>query len=161
MFSAWLGRNWGWLVVLAGLIALAAAGAVLLHRRQKAFFGGSEVLSRLFDLLAAWAARLHIRWPASHTPLEHAAAFSSVVPEAAPTVDRLAALFVAQQYGRQEPSAQMLAEVADDWQTLRPKLWRRWLGRIVDAPCVDAPKTNRRGPSRSQEHRAWPPHEES
>ena len=143
-FLAWLGRNWGWLAGLAGLIALAVAGVILLGRRQRAFFRGSEALFRLFDLLGAWAARLHIPWPASHTALEHAATFSSAVPEAAPTVDHLAALFVAQQYGRQEPSAQRLAEVAADWQMLRPKLWRRWLGRrrhgrIIDAPGVDAP----------------------
>ncbi len=142
-FSIWLGGNWGWLAGLAGLLALAAAGVILLRRRQKAFFRGSEVLSRLFDLLAAWAARLHIRWPASDTPLEHAAAFSSAVPEAAPTVDRLAALFVAQQYGRQEPSAPILAEVADDWQTLRPKLWRRWLGRFIDAPKTEPPRAGK------------------
>jgi hypothetical protein len=65
--------------------------------------------------------------------LEHAATFSSVIPEAAPAVDRLATLFVAQQYGRLEPPAQQLAEVADDWRALRPKLWRRWFGRIIKA----------------------------
>jgi hypothetical protein len=94
--------------------------------------------------LGTWAGRLHIPWPASHTPLEHAAAFNSAVPEAGPTVDHLATLFVAQQYGRQEPSAQMLVDVADNWQTLRPKLWRRWLGgqrfgRGSDAPAAEAP----------------------
>jgi transglutaminase-like putative cysteine protease len=142
--ASWLGHNWGWLAALAGLIALVAAGAALLRRRQRAFFRSSEALFRLFDLLGTWAGRLHIPWPASHTPLEHAAAFNSAVPEAGPTVDHLATLFVAQQYGRQEPSAQMLVDVADNWQTLRPKLWRRWLGgqrfgRGSDAPAAEAP----------------------
>ena len=138
-FTVWLGRNWGWLAGLAVLLALAAAGILLLRRRQRAFFRDSEALTRLFDLMAVWADRLHIRWPASHTPLEHAAAFGSAVPEAAPTVDRLAALFVAQQYGQQEPSAETLTQVAENWQVLRPKLWRRWLGRLIDAPKPKPP----------------------
>jgi hypothetical protein len=138
-FPAWLARNWGWLAGLAALLALATAGALLLRRRQQDLFQGSEALSRLFDLVAVWAARLHIRWPASHTPLEHAATFGGAVPEAAPAVDRLAALFVAQQYGREEPSAPVLAEVAGNWQALGPKLWRRWLGRFIDAPKNEPP----------------------
>jgi hypothetical protein len=139
-FAAWLDRNWGWVAGLTVLLALGAAGILLLHRRQRAFFRDSEVLTRLFDLLGIWAGRLHIRWPASHTLLEHAAAFGSAVPEAAPTVDHLATLFVAQQYGRQEPSAETLGQVAEDWQALRPKLWRRWLGRIIDAPKTEPPR---------------------
>ena len=139
-FTAWLGRNWGWLAGLAGLLALAVAGILLLRRRQRAFFRDAEVLTRLFDLLGVWAARLHIRWPASHTPLEHAATFGSAMPEAAPTVDGLAALFVAQQYGRQDPSPETLTQVADNWQALRPKLWRNWLGRIIDAPKAKPPR---------------------
>ena len=138
-FAAWLDHNWGWLAGLTVLLALAAAGILLLRRRQRAFFRDSEVLTRLFDLLGVWAARLHIRWPASHTLLEHAAAFGSAVPEAAPTVDHLAALFVAQQYGRQDPSPETLTQVAENWQVLRPKLWRRWLGRIIDAPKSKPP----------------------
>ena len=112
----------------------------LVRRSQRSFFRDSEALTRLFDLLSVWAARLHIRWPASHTPLEHATTFGSAVPEAAPTVDRLAALFVAQQYGRQEPSVQTLGEVADGWHALRPKLWRRWLGRVIDASKSKPPR---------------------
>jgi hypothetical protein len=61
------------------------------------------------------------------------------VPEAAPTVDHLAALFVAQQYGRQEPSTETLTQVAENWQALGPRLWRRWLGRIIDAPKSKPP----------------------
>ena len=139
-FTAWLDRNWGWVAGLTGLLALGAAGLMLLLQRQRAFFRDSEVLTRLFDLMDVWAARLHIRWPASHTPLEHAAAFGSAVPEAAPTVDHLAALFVAQKYGRQEPSPETLTQVAEDWQALGPKLWRRWLGRIIDAPKAEPPR---------------------
>ena len=143
LIAKWLGRNWGWLAALVTLAALAAGGWIVLRRRQAALLHDPEVLSWLFAQLAIWAARLGIRWPASHTPLEHAAEFTSAAPEAAPGVNRLAALLVAQQYGRQQPTAAMLAEVTDSWQALGPKLWRRWLGRFIDAPKDETPSTRK------------------
>ena len=40
-------------------------------------------------------------------------------------------LFVAQQYSRQQPSRETLAETATDWDGLQPVLWRGWLRRLV------------------------------
>jgi len=131
-FAFWIRRNWGWLALALGIVALIGGGWALWQRQQNAFLRNPESLGRLFGLLGMWAARLRIPWPSSHTPLEHAAAFDSRLPEAAPAVDRITALFVAQQYGRQQPSSETLTGVARNWQSLQPKLWRRWIGEAVE-----------------------------
>ncbi len=126
-FERWLRSNWGWLA--AGLvILLAAAGATRYFRwRQVNLFRDSEVLAKLFGLLGLWAARLHIRWRASETPLERAAAFNEKLPDAAPAVDAITGLFVAQQYGRQNPAPETISGLAPLWNKLQPRLWKLWL----------------------------------
>lgn len=54
-------------------------------------------------------------------------------------------LFAAQQYSRQQPNREMLAETATDWDGPQPVLWRGWLRRLVKqvAACL--------GPSGDQE----------
>lgn len=132
--AAWLKHRGGWFLLLLGLSAAAVGAWVTLRRRRAALPEDAEAAGRLFDLLGVWAARLRIPWPASHTPLEHAAAFERKLPEAAATVNPIAALFVAQRYGRQQPSRQMLVEVVGNWHALQPKLWRRWLAETVGSP---------------------------
>ncbi len=138
----WLARNWGWLAALA----LLAAGALrwqAARRRQATAIRDEATLGRLFERLGVWAARLHIHWPASDTPLEHAAQFGGAVPEAAPAAERIASLFVARQYGRQQPAPEALAEASTGWEALRPRLWRRWLGVLVRPPEKPQPSSGR------------------
>jgi transglutaminase-like putative cysteine protease len=123
----WLADNWKWLTAMIVLLIAAIAGAIVARRREIAFFRDSEVLARLFVLLGLWAGRLHIPWQPSQTPLERAAQFNARLPEAAPAVDTIAGLFVAQQYGRQEPAPSTVASLADTWRGLQPRLWRQWL----------------------------------
>ncbi|MCX6031954.1 MAG: transglutaminaseTgpA domain-containing protein [Chloroflexi bacterium] len=122
--------------VLALALGLAAAaligGAWAWTRRQrKVFFSDTNLVMRLFDLLGTWAGRLRIPWLASSTPLERAAAFNAALPEAGAPVDRLTGRFVAQQYGRQQPSGETLTETATEWDGLQPVLWRGWLRWLV------------------------------
>jgi hypothetical protein len=63
----------------------------------------------------------------SQTPLERAAVFNQAVPEAEPTVGRLASLFVAERYGREQPKNETLASLIEDWERLGPTLWKHWL----------------------------------
>ncbi len=123
----WLRNNWGWLVALVLAAGVAGGGWHWFRRREQAFFRDGAVLARLFGLLGAWAGRLGVPWLASATPLERAAEFERKMPEAADTVDALASLFVAQQYGRQEPAPERLTNLAEGWRGLQPKLWRQWL----------------------------------
>ena len=105
----------------------------MMRRRRAALFGDTEAIGQLFGMIGVWAVRLRIPWPSSHTPLEHAAEFDSKLPEAALAVDHIASLFVAQRYGRQRPSSEILAGVVQDWHALQPRLWRRWLGETLGA----------------------------
>jgi transglutaminase-like putative cysteine protease len=126
-FERWLRSNWGWLVGIAVVAAAVIGGWRYLRWRQIDLFRDSEVLARLFALLGVWANRLSIPWRSSQTPLEKAASFNSRLPEAAPAVDTIAGLFIAQQYGRQQPPRESITRLAKMWQQLQLQLWKRWL----------------------------------
>lgn len=125
--ALWLRRHWGWWAAPLLLAATCGAAWWLLRRRKVALIREREALARLFGLLGVWAARLRIPWPASQTPLERASTFGEHLPEAAPTVDSIARLFVAQQYGRQQPEQNKMTSLVERWLALQPRLWRRWL----------------------------------
>jgi transglutaminase-like putative cysteine protease len=111
-----------------GTLALATVGglAVYAWRRNRTLFQiDNGLLLRLFELLTGWAERLRIPWPASMTPLERAKTFGQMLPEASAPVNRLTGLLVAQQYGREQVSAETLQNVAGDWRLLQPVLWKR------------------------------------
>ncbi len=132
--SAWL--QWlrgNWVGVTAALVGsgLAIGLWLTVRRRRQGFLRDPHLVGRLFDLLAQWAGRLRVPWPASHTPLEHGAAMSQRLPEAEPPIRRLAGLFVAEQYGQQEPSPEAVASSIEDWRGLQPIFWRGWLRRLV------------------------------
>ena len=119
------------LAVFAGIMLLALVSGLAWRRRMRLFDPDGGLPSRLFGLLAGWAARLQVAWPASHTPLEHALALGAALPGVAPRAVRLAHLFAAQRYGRLEPDRQTLAEAAGDWRAMQPLLWRAWFLRLV------------------------------
>jgi len=126
----WARAHWPGLS-LGAIVLLLAAAALWWTRRRRAWLTDPDLALRLFGLLARWAVRLRVAWPASHTPLEHAVAFSLVVPEAGPPVSRLADLFTAQQYGRQQPATEALQDIVASWRALQPLFWQRWLGTIL------------------------------
>ncbi len=135
---AWFERNWGWLLAAGVAIALAAASTRYLRWRQVKLFRDRQVLVRLFALLGLWAARLRVPWRPSQTPLERAAGLNARLPEGASTVDTIAGLFVAEQYGRQEPPPGAIEELAQAWPKLQPQLWKQWLIRRLRGPDVAA-----------------------
>lgn len=120
-------RNWGWFVAILLLSAAAGAGWWLLRQRRVALFRDANALVKLFAVLGVWATRLKIPWQASQTPLERASSFNKRLPEAAPAVDGIAQMFVAQQYGRLQPAREAVTPVVERWLALQPTLWRRWL----------------------------------
>ncbi len=126
-FELWLRGHWGWLAAAAVLIAAIVAAWRYLRWQQIDLFKDSEVLGRLFALLGLWAKRLQVPWRPSQTPLERAAAFNARLPDAAPAVDTIASLFIAQQYGRQDPTPETVSGLARTWGQLQPRLWKQWL----------------------------------
>ncbi|PKO22938.1 MAG: hypothetical protein CVU38_06675 [Chloroflexi bacterium HGW-Chloroflexi-1] len=131
-FADWVQTHRAGLIVGVLAVILSVAGGLWLRRQRLALLADPNLLGRLFGMMETWATRLRIPWPASHTPLEHAAAFNQALPEAEPTVNRVTTLFVAQQYGRQRPPADALTSTAEEWEQLRPLLWKRWLRRLVE-----------------------------
>jgi transglutaminase-like putative cysteine protease len=125
----WLGANWPKLAASFVALALIIAGWLVQRWRRQTFYRRPELLARLFDVLGRWATRLRIPWGASQTPLERATAFNQAVPEAEPTVGRLARLFVAERYGRETPGDEALTGLIAEWERLGPTLWKQWLSR--------------------------------
>ncbi|OQA44855.1 MAG: Protein-glutamine gamma-glutamyltransferase [Chloroflexi bacterium ADurb.Bin325] len=138
--SRWFEQNWGWLAAGGVFVAAVALAALRWRRQTRAFFEAHGLLLRLFSVLGLWARRLRIPWQPSQTPLERAAQFDAKLPEAAPAVDTIAGLFVAQQYGRQEPSPGALAEVIASWRSLQPRLWRQWVVGEIRARTSERPR---------------------
>ncbi|MGQ9840350.1 MAG: DUF4129 domain-containing transglutaminase family protein [Anaerolineae bacterium] len=122
-----LGREWRWLGILLAVGVLVGGGWRLLRRRRTALFRDPTAVLRLFSQIGLWAGRLNIPCQPGQTPLERAAIFSQALPEAAPVVQTIAGLFVAQQYGRQEPPREALTSTIEAWLALQPVLWQRWL----------------------------------
>jgi transglutaminase-like putative cysteine protease len=143
-FERWLRSNWGWFATVAGLALAIAAVAAFIRWQRQSLFRDSEVLARLFNLLGLWARRLRIPWRPSQTPLEKAASFNTRLPEAAPAVDTLANLFIAQQYGRQRPAPEKLHTLSNEWEKLLPRLWQRWLVGQVRGPEEAKARTGRK-----------------
>jgi transglutaminase-like putative cysteine protease len=123
-----------WKILLGVGVALLIVGLLYLaqRREKQVLHPDAGLLDRLYTLFGRWAASLHVPWPASHTPYEHAAALSRALPEAAPPIGRLAHLFVAQQYGKRRLPAETLTEAAQDWRSLRPILWKTWVKTSVN-----------------------------
>lgn len=138
--ETWLGRNWGWFAAPLLLGAAALAAWWLARLRQVSLTRDREALTRLFGLVGVWAARLRIPWQASQTPLERAFAFNEKLPEAAPAVNGIAHMFVAQQYGRQQLEQGAVSSVVERWGALQPVLWRRWLMDTIMGPNAQPPE---------------------
>jgi transglutaminase-like putative cysteine protease len=115
----------------AALVGLVTAIALWVRWRRQVFLRSPELLAGLLGLVVNWAARLRVPWPASDTPLEHAARFAHRIPEAGAVVGQMTGLFVAQRYGRRQPSSGTLQGIADEWQSLQPSLWKQWLRQLL------------------------------
>jgi transglutaminase-like putative cysteine protease len=128
--------------IVLGLASAAIALIVLvaLHarRREMAFLASPELLAGLLGRVGAWASRLGIPWPASHTPMEHAESFGRRAPEAKRVVNQIAALFVAQRYGRQQPPPETVQSTVREWESVQASLWKKWL-RLLALPRASFP----------------------
>ncbi len=122
-----LAARWPIWAALLGAIFLAGAVGLVANRRLAALRRDPQLLVRLFARLGTWARRLRVPWPASDTPLEHAARLGERVPQAQPAVNRLATLLAAQVYGRQQPDTDALAATLLEWQQLQSVFWGFWL----------------------------------
>lgn len=131
--ARWIQGNWQPLAIIAGVLAALAVGLLVYRRRQIAFFRHSDLIARLFGIMAVWAGRLHIPWLDSWTPLERAGALEAKVPDASPTLTRLALLFGAERYGRRAADPADLASITGEWQALQPVLWKNWAAEAVSA----------------------------
>jgi hypothetical protein len=63
--------------------------------------------------------------------MERVDAFGKKVPDAGPSLTRLATLFTAERYGKQETGEPDLRVTAAEWQQLQPTLWKKWASELL------------------------------
>lgn len=115
------------LAVLAGLLGLGAA--LIWYKRCRSADPVSEV-AKVYRQMCSYARLVGLRGQPSHTPYEYAALLAQSLPQGAPTVERIAELFVRDQFDRQALTLAEEESARVAWLALGPLLRRRVLGRI-------------------------------
>jgi hypothetical protein len=130
-------HNW-WVWALVTPVILVAGLWVMRLLRVRGPSGfDPDLPPLLYERLLRWAARLGLAAPPSHTPYEQADTLTSALPEGSAAISHITESYVRYRFSPRTPSAQpsaLLADpvaLADDWQTLQPLLWKRWLRRLL------------------------------
>jgi transglutaminase-like putative cysteine protease len=128
--SLWQRIGWGgglgFSFLAFGLVAFAA---FMIRRRRQ--IHGLSVAERVYEDLVDWVRRLLRLDPLAHqTPHEYAGAVVQTMPRGREAVERIADLYVQERFGAKEIPSEA-AEAA--WQQAWSAIWRRWLGRKVEA----------------------------
>jgi hypothetical protein len=89
-----------------------------------------------FRRLAPWPARLGIRLAGDATPNERAQAVAALIPDEGPTIAAIAEAYNAERYGGR-PAVK--GEASRAWRSLRPRLYRAGLGRLVNSVFAAGP----------------------
>jgi hypothetical protein len=143
--TGWIRRNWELVVAILAIVIASALGWRIYHRRQAAFYASANLIPRLFAWLGIWAGRLHVPWPDSFTAMERVDAFGRKMPDASPALTRLALLFTAERYGRQQLAEADLRIATEEWRQLQPSFWRKWASELFRNIEQRGKPTSRRG----------------
>lgn len=91
----------------------------------------------LFERLQNWAMRLGLGGPASDTPYEQARSLSTALPEGEQPITSITEQYVQYRFRRRLADSVSYSvsesndELTQEWQTLQPLLWRRWLRKLA------------------------------
>ncbi len=125
-------RNWIWLSV--GLTILALVGGWWLLRRR--LYQGpdsfeAEPPNLFYERMQNWGQRLGIVSPTAQTPYERGRVLVKQIPPGEPYIDRITDIYVHHRFAPRRPTgrSEVDSELAQNWQLLRPILWRSWFRR--------------------------------
>jgi transglutaminase-like putative cysteine protease len=141
----WFRRNWELVVAVLAVMVASLLGWRIYRRRRATFYASANLIPRLFAWLGIWAERLHVPWPDSFTAMERVDGFSRKMPDASPALTRLALLFTAERYGRQQLAEAELRVATEEWQQLQPSFWRKWASEVFHHSQGRGKPTSRRG----------------
>lgn len=106
----------------------------------------------IFDRLQNWAARLGLGGSPSETPYEQAHSLSTALPEGQQPITSITEQYVQYRFRRRlagnvRYSASETNDVlTQEWQTLQPLLWRRWLRKLTRLGDKPAPPKQPKAP---------------
>lgn len=139
-----LRQNSGLLLLVGAILGMLGVVVWTVRRLRQPLPGSERPLfrdvpqgfaARLWDKVLAWARRFGLIAQASQTPLEHAGAFGSIVPEAATELAAIADFYTRHLYSPRPITTVEASEAQFVWLRLRPLLQRRWLARTLSAPA--------------------------
>jgi len=113
-----------------GLVLLIAGVWVVRWRLQRA---PRTTLTRLYDELARYAGWLGVRRRAADTHHEYASRIAQVVPEGAPVIRQIAAVYVKELFHPVGATPTEVTEIRALWPSLRQQFWSRLARRAAQA----------------------------
>ncbi|MFZ5917267.1 MAG: transglutaminase TgpA family protein [Chloroflexota bacterium] len=127
-----LQRASGWstaLWVAGGLLLLAWVMGASYWWIEERGLRGLDWVQKAYARMVRFGGLLRVSLKEPQTPFEYAAELGSQVPAGQGFIHRITELFVMDQFS---PHAVDKGESAALWHSLRPRLWRRWLGRWLE-----------------------------
>ncbi len=139
-----LRQNSGLLLLLGAILGILGVVVWVARRLRQPLPGAERPLfrdvpqgfaARLWEKVLAWAQRFGLIAQPSQTPLEHAGAFGSLVPDAAAELTTIADFYTRHLYSPRPITTAEASDAQFAWLRLRPLLQRRWLERTLRAPA--------------------------
>lgn len=121
-------NNWIWVSVSLTVVALLGGGWLL---RRRLYQGPddfeAEPPNLFYGRLLAWAGRLEMLLQPGQTPYERARFLAQQVPTGGPFIQRITDIYVHHRFAPRRSANVHETELAQNWQRLRPILWRVWI----------------------------------
>lgn len=123
-------------VLILGMLAVAGVvwGSLQWRARRMGSNALEDMVSRVYDRLMKWGARLHLPIQSCDTPLERGRLMARTWPHLTEDFKTVCVSYVRRQYGSKVSDSEHIRAQAGAeraWRHMQGPFWRRWLGQWV------------------------------